>query len=204
MAKRDRRCEIMQAAERLFTSRQYHEITLDDVVQEARVGKGTVYRYFESKDDLFFQTATRGFDDLCSELDASTPPEGPFQEQLLAVCRQISAFFLKRRQWMRMVQAEDGRMHWESEPIRSRWLEERHKLVGAVATTLQRGMAGGEVRRDVPVEVLANFLLGMLRTRARDLENWSTLDKSLAFVVDLFVRGAGASEMARRGLGAGH
>ena len=44
----------MRAAEKLFTSRRYHEISLDAVVQEARVGKGTIYRYFQSKDDLFF------------------------------------------------------------------------------------------------------------------------------------------------------
>ena len=40
MAKRDRRAEIMQAAEKLFTRGRVHQLTLDDVVQEARVGKG--------------------------------------------------------------------------------------------------------------------------------------------------------------------
>jgi AcrR family transcriptional regulator len=197
MPKRDRRCEIMRAAERLFTSRRYHEVTLDDVVREARVGKGTVYRYFRSKDDLFFQIATRGFDDLCSLLEANVPDRGPFEGQLLEVCRQITGFFLRRRQWMRMVQAEDGRMHWESEPIRSRWLRERHKLVAAVGAILERGVAAKKIRRDVPAEVLANFVLGMLRTRARDLENWETLEKALAFAVDIFLNGAGDGQPQR-------
>ena len=64
----DKRLAIMQAAESLFTSRRLHEITLDDVAREAQVGKGTIYRYFQDKDDLFFQTATQGFDELCDLL----------------------------------------------------------------------------------------------------------------------------------------
>ena len=34
---------IMEAAERLFTSRRFHEITLEEVAQAAKVGKGTIY-----------------------------------------------------------------------------------------------------------------------------------------------------------------
>ena len=64
MAAGSRRLQIMRAVETLFTSRQVHEITLDDVIRQAGVGKGTLYRYFKDKDDLFFQTATSGFDDL--------------------------------------------------------------------------------------------------------------------------------------------
>jgi len=192
MPKRDRRADIMRAAERLFTSRRYHQITLDDVVGEARVGKGTVYRYFGSKDDLFFQTAMRGFDELCGLLGASVSADVPFDRQLLAACREISRFFDRRRQWVRLVQAEEGRMYWESEPIRSRWLGERRKLVGAVAAIFQRGVSAGRVRCDVPPEVLANFLLGLLRTRARDLADLKERHKSLELVVDVFCRGAGA------------
>ncbi|NJL30924.1 MAG: TetR/AcrR family transcriptional regulator, partial [Phycisphaerales bacterium] len=32
--------------------------------QAAGVGKGTIYRYFKDKDDLFFSTAAQGFEDL--------------------------------------------------------------------------------------------------------------------------------------------
>ena len=38
------------------------------VKSEAKVGKGTIYLYFENKDDLFFQTATWGFEELCELL----------------------------------------------------------------------------------------------------------------------------------------
>ena len=44
---------------------------------------------------------------------------------------------------------------------------------------------------DVPAEVLANFFLGMLRTRARDLEGAPEAVRQYGVMVDLFLRGAG-------------
>jgi TetR/AcrR family transcriptional regulator len=191
MDRRDRRTAIMQAAEKLFTSRRFHEITLDDVVREARVGKGTVYRYFRDKDDLFFQTATRGFDELCELITRKVPESGSFVEQLLRACQEVSAFFSRRRQLFRMMQAEGARLYWFTGDARERWMEHRKKLVAAVAQIIGRGIREGEIRDDVPAEILASFLLGMLRTRARDLAGVPDRSRPPQLVVDLFCGGAG-------------
>jgi len=82
----------MQAAEELFTSRRFHEITLDEVAQAAHVGKGTIYRYFKDKDDLFFQTASAGLDALCGLIHDGVPSSASFEDKLLAVCDRISSF----------------------------------------------------------------------------------------------------------------
>lgn len=56
---------IMAAAERLLTSRQFHEIEMDDIAKAARVSKGTLYLYFKDKEDLLRKTVTSGVDELC-------------------------------------------------------------------------------------------------------------------------------------------
>ncbi|MGC4030775.1 MAG: TetR/AcrR family transcriptional regulator [Tepidisphaeraceae bacterium] len=48
-----KRDAILKTAARLFAQRPFHEVRLDDVAQAAHIGKGTVYLYFKSKDDLF-------------------------------------------------------------------------------------------------------------------------------------------------------
>lgn len=191
MAKRDRREAIMRAAEKLFTGPRFHETTLDHVVEEAGVGKGTVYRYFENKDDLFFQTATRGFDEMCELLVRKVPEEAPFADRLLSACVEISAFFKRRRKLFRMMQSEEARMHWRRPEIRERWLARRRRLVSAVAEILRQGVRDGKVRRDVRPDILAAFLLGMLRARARDTTDVPERERSLKRVVDLFLAGAG-------------
>jgi AcrR family transcriptional regulator len=187
----DRRHAIMQAAERLFTSLRFHEITLDHVAAAAGVAKGTIYNYFDDKDDLFFQTSINGLDELCELIAGSVPGNASFTEQLLGACRQISEFFDRRHQWLRMMQVEDGRMcHYEGD-LRRRWMEKRKALVQAVAGIMGKGVLSGQVREDISPEVLANLMLGMLRTRARDLADLPTDMRRFEIIVDVFRRGAG-------------
>jgi len=194
MARRDKRHEIMLAAEKLSSTRRFHEITTDEVAEAARVGKGTIYRYFQDKDDLFFQTAVSGFDFLCDLVRRKVPEAAPFREQLLEACREIGTFFTRRRQLFRMMQAEDFRMALVGGSMLDRWVAHRKQLVAAVADVIRKGVAEKAVRRDLPPEVLADFLLGMLRTRARDLESAPEAIKRYEVVLDLFYRGAGSGD----------
>ncbi len=196
--------QIMQAAERLFTSKHFHEITMEDVAREAGVGKGTIYRYFQDKDDLFFQTATSGFDELCELLRRKVPGHASFAQQLLIVCRQIGQFFERRRQLSRMMQSEEGRMSWGTGQLHQRWMEHRKSLVAAMAEMIQKGVCEGDVRADIPPVALANFLLGMLRTQRRDMCDVPQAMRQHEVVVELFVRGAGRTgEVGSRDAGRG-
>ncbi len=202
MTRVDRRLDIMRAAEKLSTSRRFHEITLDDVVREAKVGKGTIYLYFKNKDDLFFQVAVSGFDELCDLVRSKVRETIPFQEQLLSACTNITAFYRNRGQLFRMMQSEEARMRWCHGKTRENWNRRRRNLVQALGAIFDKGLAEGQVRRDAPPEVLAEFLLGMLRTRARNLEDAPESARSLELVLDLFLRGACAPTSGRGGLAA--
>lgn len=193
MAKVDKRQQIMLAAEKLFTTRRFHEITMEDVAHKAGVGKGTIYRYFRNKDDLFFETATAGFEELCELLRRKVPETSPFEEQLLGACEQISAFFERRRPLFRMMQAEENRMYWCRGSLRERWMKRRMKLVSAVEAIVRKGVVVGEIRDDIPAEILTQFLMGMLRTRGRDMADAPGGSPSHGLVVELFCRGAGTA-----------
>jgi AcrR family transcriptional regulator len=185
-----KREQIMLAAERLFADRRFHEVTLDEVAKVAGVGKGTIYLHFADKDDLFVQVATSGFTQLCGIIEGGRPEGVPFQQGLLGVCRQISAFFQRRRQLLRMMQTEEGRVGRQHGAVRERWLAHRRQLVAALGTILAAGVREGAIRTDLPPAALAAFLLGMLRTRARELEASEAV--SLEAVVGLFMDGAAA------------
>jgi AcrR family transcriptional regulator len=180
----------MKAAEKLFTSRRFHEITMDHVAAAAGVAKGTLYGHFRDKEDLFFQTCTSGFDQLCEIVTAASSPDAPFERGLVATCRKISQFMDRRHQLMLMMQSEDNRVSCCKGGIHDRWMEKRGRLVAALETILAKGAADGILRRDVSLEVLANVLLGMLRTRDRRLANAPPSMRRHEVIVELFCRGA--------------
>ncbi len=186
----DKRQKIMDAVEQLFTSRRFHEITLDNVAQKAGVGKGTIYRYFHDKDDLFFQTAISGFDELCGLLRRKVSGDAPFGDQLLSACTQIGAFFQDRKELFRMIQTDENRMYWEKESIRERWMAKRQNLIDALTQIIRKGAAEEKIRTDIPPDILAKFLLGMLRTRTRELADAPKAMQQFELVLNLFFFGA--------------
>jgi AcrR family transcriptional regulator len=54
---RDARVQrIFAASQRVFASRPYDEIAIDDIAAEAGMSKGLLYHYFSSKRDLYLET----------------------------------------------------------------------------------------------------------------------------------------------------
>jgi len=58
--KERRKNEIIDAAERLFFSRRYEEVSMDDIAREVELNKATLYLYVESKEALFATIVLRG------------------------------------------------------------------------------------------------------------------------------------------------
>ena len=153
--------------------RQFHEITLDEVAQVADVGKGTIYQYFADKDDLFFQTAVAGFDEMCELLRRDAVTAGSVQQDLQQACETICEFFQNRRPLFRMMLAEGERALGKGGGLRQRWNQHRKKMTQAVAEIIARGVRRRQVRDDIVPKVLAEYFLGMLRTRVNELEGLS-------------------------------
>lgn len=90
--KHQRREEILQAAERLWTSTSYAELSMNQVAREAQLAKGTLYLYFSTKEELFMALLNKKLlgvlDDLARQLQAQpgrTPTE---TADLFADCAQ--------------------------------------------------------------------------------------------------------------------
>ena len=60
---------LVAAATRAFARHGYAEVTVSDVSADAGLGKGTVYRHFASKEELFFAVAETVVSDVVAAFD---------------------------------------------------------------------------------------------------------------------------------------
>jgi len=58
--KEQRRKLIVDAAQTLFFSKHYNEITIEEIAKKSQLAKGTLYLYFKSKEALYSAVALRG------------------------------------------------------------------------------------------------------------------------------------------------
>ena len=59
---------ILEAAYAVFAEKGFYTATVDEIAAAAGVGKGTVYRHFDSKDKLFQEVVRLKLDDLVAQI----------------------------------------------------------------------------------------------------------------------------------------
>ena len=79
-----RRAQLLDAAIRCFGAAGYHDTTMDAIAEAAGLSKGSLYRFFSSKDDLLLAI----FDDAVAELSQRWYSRQPDEDPL----RQIREF----------------------------------------------------------------------------------------------------------------
>ena len=65
--KEEAKTKILEAANKVFAEKGYHEATMDDVARHLGVSKGALYLYYASKEELFeamSRTAPQAFKDI--------------------------------------------------------------------------------------------------------------------------------------------
>ncbi|MBN1235925.1 MAG: TetR/AcrR family transcriptional regulator [Methanotrichaceae archaeon] len=61
---KERRQELIDTAERLFTVKGYEHTAISDIVKELHVAQGTLYYYFSSKEDILEAVVEKSIADL--------------------------------------------------------------------------------------------------------------------------------------------
>lgn len=90
-----RKQSVLAAAAREFASKGYADADMDRIAESARVGKGTIYRYYTSKEQLFEAVADEAIDRLWEFLFSAiqaVDDDDPV-EQLKAGGKAFFAFF---------------------------------------------------------------------------------------------------------------
>jgi len=90
--RRERRQEIIEAALGCFSRRGYNKTTMDDIVAESNLSKGTLYWYFDSKEDLFEAALLSLFDDFGENVMAILETCDTATEKLRTLGRGAAAF----------------------------------------------------------------------------------------------------------------
>jgi AcrR family transcriptional regulator len=75
--KLQRRDEIMAAAKKVFARNGFHATTIADIAKEAELAYGSVYQYFDSKDDLFDALMSAEGDALRTHVAVALAATGP-------------------------------------------------------------------------------------------------------------------------------
>jgi uroporphyrinogen-III synthase len=104
--KKIKREKIIDAAAELFSRKNYHEVMMEDVAKLVSVAKGTVYNYFNSKEDLYFSIMQNRLERLTSILKDRTRSEGSTIGALRAFVISLYSFMMMNKSFFLIFRKE--------------------------------------------------------------------------------------------------
>lgn len=132
------RAAILDAATRLFTEVGYHETSMQDVARIADVGVGTLYGYFESKEDLFRAVLTTRWREAVNAHREKARTGDPPVEQVVAAIRAMAGYIRTDRRLLETAFAVRHAPTKDDEVFAGQVLSELSRLI-------ERGQASGEI-----------------------------------------------------------
>jgi AcrR family transcriptional regulator len=159
-----RREEILAVAARLFAERGFSNTDTQDIADQLQVGKGTLYRYFPTKRELFLAAADRVMREMRQRVDASIAGVADPLERLSQGIRAFLSFYTEHPQYVELLIQERAQFKDREKPT---FLEHRDANVARWREFYRKLIGEGRVR-DIPVEritdVVSNLLYGAMFT----------------------------------------
>ena len=184
------RRRLLESAAAQFARQGFDATNIDDIAADARVAKGTIYNYFDSKEDLFGAVLAEGTQRTVDRY-ASVPHGAKARDALRALAAADVSVLREEEAFMKVLVGEAmaprGRNY-------SLILQRLSPFLDAVSGILEAGIRAGEVRRDRPVPQLALFFVGTLALlyvqHWQSEGGWPALDEIPDIAVDTFLDGA--------------
>src|SRR5258708_1821275 len=159
-----RKEEILNAATKLFAEHGYADTDTQLLADKLQVGKGTFYRYFQSKRKLFLAAVDRGMRRLCDHIDSSIAEIDDPPERIAQVVRLYLSFFAEHPELAELLIQERAQFKDRKKPT---YFEYREANRERLRSLYRSYIAEGQIR-DMPVDrildVLGDLLYGTMFT----------------------------------------
>jgi AcrR family transcriptional regulator len=155
--------EILAAARTLFEQRGPDAMTMEEVAAAAGVAKGTVYLYFQSKDDLIQALVAQVGENILRDLEASLAAPGTPPEKLIRIVSVLLDYLNRERLLFPIYARELVQGEGESrDGFRLRFQEMEEQFVALVTRLFAEGIAAGQFIPANP-RLLTFLIRGLIR-----------------------------------------
>lgn len=153
-----RTAQILEAAARLFARHGYADTDTQLLADELGVGKGTLYRYFPSKRELFLAAVDRAMRQLRETVDSAVDSADDPLDQIAAGVRAFLSFCADHPEFVELLMQERAYFKDRKKPT---YFEHREANVERWRARYRALIASGRVR-DMPVEHITEVMSQLL------------------------------------------
>lgn len=147
---------IMAVAEEAFSRKGFARATVAEIAGQAQVAEGTIYEYFQNKEDLLFSLASKHFSrhqkGVAEIFDIRMP-----LRRLRRMMRYHFTIYLRHRDFLKIFLTQ---IQFNLSFYNSKAYDSFRDYLGMLESIVAEGVADGSFRADVNPRVFRNMFLG--------------------------------------------
>lgn len=184
---------ILQAALKVFSDFGFHNAKIEEIAQEAGVGKGTVYEYFTSKKQLYQEMLKDRIEVFNEQVIKAVERETSLRGKLHCLIKES---IIIGRHFRHMNKVAILETTYIDEAFQE-WLEEMHAYrLETISGIIREGIGNGELR-PINVPLFTRLFYGGIVMLVCPFAGMDILqddvDKAASEIVDLYLQGVARS-----------
>ncbi len=158
------RREILSAAEKIFAEKGFFLTTMSEIAEVAEFGTGTLYKYFKSKEELYFTLIDEKVEEINRLVKAGLSRKTSAIERIKKVLGLEFEFIERNRDFFRIYISERNLFEWAVKNDLRRGIRDKMMAyIKVLAQVMRQGIREGEFKPMDPMD-LAHALVGIVHS----------------------------------------
>ncbi|MGB5218183.1 MAG: TetR/AcrR family transcriptional regulator [Smithella sp.] len=187
-----RRAEILEHAEKIFSVKGYHNVTMAEIACASGFSTGSLYQFFDGKENLYTSMIGEKLDLMYTEIRKTTEKASNIIDKIDTIVDAQLQFMEKNADFCRLfLKGESAVLSETMTSLREKLIEGYLQHINFIENLLKEGIEKGLIR-NLPVNDMAQSLFYLIRASSIEwmlsLNNKSPTAKK-KFILDIFFNG---------------
>jgi AcrR family transcriptional regulator len=157
--KNKKRQDILMSAKILFKEKGFHNTKMEEIAENANVGKGTLYGYFLSKQDIFDESCIDNMVQMCNTIDIISQKNISFKEKLIEIFNEKSKTMAHEDITLESILSQKNLV---SEKVVKNMMKHIINMYSVIVEIVEQGKREGVVKESIPSETITYLILGTM------------------------------------------
>lgn len=187
-----RRAAILAEAEKIFSRKGYHDVTMAEIASASGFSTGFIYQFFEGKEHLYATMISEKIDWMYENIQREVGAIQDVKEKISILIESHLRFVEENTDLYRIILRGQGEvLSAMMTNIRDKLIGEYLKHVSFTENILEAGISSG-LFRVLPAREMAVLLMHMIRAASIDwimLSDTNSLVSRKNFILDVYLNG---------------
>ena len=187
------RMEILEQAEKIFAAKGFHNVTMAEIANASGFSIGSLYQFFEGKDNLYTTMITEKLDLMYGQIREKVNIAEEIAEKIAILIGASFQFVEENTDFCRLfLRGETAPLSELMASLRQKLADDHFRHLTFIENILKKGIKSGYLRQ-LNQRAMAAALFGLIRSASIDwmlLRGEESLNSKKEFIMDIFLKGA--------------